>query len=296
MASTFPQNFISMTNKRFLLASFQLKYLLSFLSQPKKLVKALSTLPSTMEDIYDEIMQRICDDGETDSDLAICALSWVFHTASGTGARPLRMDEILDLLVVDPGESELNAFRSSAEDVISVCKGLIIHDEINGVVRFPHLTVQEYLRNSKKLKPISYMAQICTTYLCFDEFENECDSLDTVKERLEKFKAAEFVANYWSYYARGAQHDGEVQDAIYTFLKSEKKSRSMLQMQIYREAVPDPEEGNYFDWDWVCWRLRGQGILEILANNGLNLLCEIFLDGKSPVKDGYEDYSQSLLI
>lgn len=190
--------FVHSVMRRFLLARFQLEYLLRFSSQPKKLVQALNDLPPTMRDIYDDIMKVIDSSPDGDKDLAYKALSWVFHTANGTGSRPLRMDEILDLVATEIGETKVTEEyeKSLPDDLLHVCRGLVIIDTVTNTVRFPHLTVLEYFRNATHLKPLSYLAQTCLTYLAFDEFETECTDWNGVQARLKRHKACEFLANY----------------------------------------------------------------------------------------------------
>jgi hypothetical protein len=276
---------------RFLLAQFQLNYILGFARQPKKLVPALTHLPPTMPKIYDEIMQRIKDSEPEELDLAVNSLSWVFYTASCPGARSLRMDELLALLATDIGDKELTDERgqSSSEDVLEVCRGLIVVDNVTKTIRFAHLTVLEYFRSTKYLQPCSYIAQVSITYLDFDEFETECKDWAGVRERLEKYKAADLIANYWGHYTRGAQEDKAVQDCVFGWLSSEKKCRSMMQMQLFLTANPNPDE-MYYDWDWLEWKLRDKTIVHVLTKHGLDILCDSFLDGKSVVAERYELY------
>jgi hypothetical protein len=269
---------------RFLLASFQLKYLLGFVSQPKQLLQKLSHLPPTMTDIYDDIMQRINESNEGDRDLALKGLSWVFHTAKGAGSRPLTLDEILDLIATDIGDTEVTDefIRSSPEDLLNACRGLLVVDRITNTVRFPHLTALEYLRTRNDLPPSSYVVQICMTYLSFEEFETECNDWEELKSRVKKYKAAELLANSWGYYTRDAQCDQVVQDRVFAWLGSENRCLSMMQMRHFRQYID-------LYWDWFNSNMSShQTILHLLVENGLALLCELFLDGKAPnLNDGY---------
>jgi len=243
-----------------------------------------------MTDIYDDIMQRINESNEGDRDLALKGLSWAFHTAKGAGSRPLTLDEILDLIATDIGDTEVTDefIRSSPEDLLNACRGLLVVDRITNTVRFPHLTALEYLRTRNDLHPSSYLAQVCMTYLSFEEFETECNDWEELKSRVTKYKAAELLAKYWGYYTRDAQCDQVVQDRIFAWLGSEKKCRSMIQMPYFRRAILD------LSWDWFNSNMIShETILNLLVQNGLALLCELFLDGKSPnLNDGYVFHSE----
>ena len=57
-------------------------------------------------------------------------------------------------------------------------------------------------------------------------------------------------------------------------------------MLLYHDAVKGPDEV-WYDWDWLLWKQRCQSVLRLLVNNGLDVLCEVFLDGKSSITEGY---------
>lgn len=237
-------------------------------------MKAIGDLPTTVEDIYDDIMNRLGETSSADNDLATCALSWIFHTANDVGARPLHMDELIDLLVTDLSDKKLSSYRSSSYDILAVCKGLVIYDSKSDAVGFPHYTVLEYFRKSKKLKAVSYLAQICLTYLNFDEFEQEeCKDQKDLSTRLGKYKAVNFISKYWGYYARASEDDPDVQKAILSLLTSEKKMSAMLEMEKFQPG----EE--IFSWEDFHSNLSGQTILHVLAKNGLANMCTHLLDG-----------------
>lgn len=180
-----------------MLARFQLDYLLGFLSQPKKLLQALDHLPPTMQDIYDDIIQGINNSIPGDQDLALKALSWVFHTANHPGSRPLSVKEILDLVATEIGEDlATDDLKSSPDDLLNACRGLLIVDAITNTVRFAHLTVLEYFRKNV-LRPLSYLVQIFMVYISSTELETECAGHDydwtAIGSRLEKYKAGGFL-------------------------------------------------------------------------------------------------------
>lgn len=265
--------------------------MLDLVSQPNQLLRALDHLPPTMQDIYDDIIQRINGSIAGDQDLALKALSWVFHTANHTGSRPLSMDEILDLVATEIGEDPFpDGLKSSSDNLLNACRGLLIVDTVANTVRFAHLTVLEYFRTKNVLRPLSYVVRISMTYLSSTEFETECagDDYDwsAVGSRLEKCKAGGFLSEYWAYYARGAQGDEVVQECIFGWLNSEARCRSMIQMLFYHDAVKGPDEV-WYGWDWLLWKQRCQSVLRLLVNNGLDVLCELFLDGKTSINKGY---------
>jgi hypothetical protein len=159
-----------------------LKYILGFLSQPKRLDDALIKLPNTVGKLYEDIMHRIEKGGDTDRDLAVRTLSWILHS---TNTRPLKMNELRELLVIEDGDNDLDERQSTAEDIIAVCQSLVVCDLQSNVVRFTHFTVQEFLNDKyrDKLLPSTDLAKVCLTYLTFDIFElGPCANKESFKE------------------------------------------------------------------------------------------------------------------
>lgn len=269
---------------RFLLATTQLKYLFNFLSQPRKLLKALAELPSKVEGVYENILRCISEGQESDRDLAMRTIAWVYHTANTPGARPLRMEELADLLLVDTGDIDLeDQYRSSPHDIVYYCRDLVVHNEESGVVAFNHFTVHDFLRTYEGLPPISDLAKSCLTYLSFSEFEKgRCADKEAFEKRIQKYKAGVFVAKFWGFYARAAEDLPDMREAICKLLSSENKVSSMLQMAGYDPSLGWEEFNAYFD---------GETILHILAKTQLVSMCRDYLDGKLILDDKYEHLS-----
>jgi ankyrin repeat domain-containing protein 50 len=232
---------------RFLLAEFQLKHLLGCASQPRQFQKALGSLPKNMTEAYNKTMERIERRSNTDKDLALRVLSWIYHGAA-LNLRPLRMDELCELLVVEGGDTALQSqYCSSSQSILDVCQGLAVYDESvklykeplgfhnhcgSGVVRFAHLTVQEFIRGVEIL-PISELAKLCLTYLSFEEFdEGPCRDAESLQNRVYRiYQAGCYVAYCWGVYTRMTEGIQEVQEIALEFLMSENKRKSMIQMR-----------------------------------------------------------------
>jgi hypothetical protein len=135
------------------------------------------------------------------------------------------------------------------------------------------MTVLEYFRNSNQLKPLSHVAHVSLTYLAFDEFGTECENWEGVRVRGEKRKAAMFLAKHWGYYVKGCQLDEGVPEAVFGWLKSEGRARSIMQMELYEEDV----------WLKLLATLYPITISYVLVHHGLDILLELFLDGKTVI-------------
>jgi hypothetical protein len=189
------------------------------------------------------------------------------------------VDEILDLVVTEVGDKEATEdyLKSSPENLINACRGLLVIDHVTHTVRFPHMTVLEYFRNSNQLKPLSHVAQVSLTYLAFDEFRTECESWEGVRVRGEKHKAGIFLAKNWGYYGKGCQLDEGVPEAVFGWLKSEGRARSIMQMEQYEEDI----------WSKLLVTLYPVTVSYVLVHHGLDILLELFLDGKTVIADRY---------
>lgn len=240
--------------------------------------KSLSTLPSTVDEAYNDIMRRVENDKPARNKLALRTLSWIFHTSNAKDARPLRMEELCELLVTEEGDDDLQPpqLRSSPGDILDACRSLVIQDNDGGTLRFAHLTVDDYLQKCPLLKPISDLAMICLTYLSFVEFEKgRCTDCEALKERLEQYKAAGFIARFWGHFAREAEQSIKLQEGVMKLLSSEKKTNSMLQIRaISLEGLPDDE-----GWEKFQQALDGQTFLHVLAKMGLGGMLKQLLDG-----------------
>jgi hypothetical protein len=259
-----------------------LNYLLDFLTQPRRLVEALQKLPLTIDDSYDEVLHKIgIDDPHKfiNKDLALRTLAWIFYTAKKPGARPLRMQELRDLLVTEPDDSIFRPqYRSNPHDIIAVCQSLIIHDEETDTVRFTHYSVYEFLRNCKQLPSVSILSKICLTYLSFEIFDKGMSpNLDMQMERLENYKAAPFVAAYWGFFIKNVDEDEDIQAAAITLLSSEPRLGAIVEMEII-EA--NKRYNQSINWKELELYVEGQKIIHVLARQGMEKTLTNFIDGK----------------
>jgi len=72
---------------------------------------------------------------DNDKDLALKTFSWIFHTANKKGARPLKMEELQDLLLTDVIDLEFDPDqRSVPRDILAVCHNLVHHNEQTGLL------------------------------------------------------------------------------------------------------------------------------------------------------------------
>jgi ankyrin repeat protein len=161
----------------------------------------LETLP-TGSDAYDAAystaMERIvvAQDKHT-SQLAVRILSWIL-----CARRPLRTSELLHALAVKDGESRFNGDRIlDAEEIITVCAGLVTIDTQSDNVRFIHYTTQEYLqRNRERWLPCANLeiSRICTAYLSLDDLSaGPCSTKRDYDRRVGALALLNYAAVHW---------------------------------------------------------------------------------------------------
>ena len=133
----------------------------------KALQEAISELPKTLNDTYDDALNRINKQNEDEKELAERILSWISYAF-----RPLNITELRHALAVIPGEDNFDeANMPDEEDLPSVCAGLICIEEGSKIVRLAHYTAQDYLetiRDQSFVDARRLVAATCLTYLSYE--------------------------------------------------------------------------------------------------------------------------------
>lgn len=185
---------------RFLLAQLHMDSLASK-NTTKAVRKALETMPTTLDDTYDDAVKRIEDQIEEDRELALRVLSWVSYAS-----RPLKVDELRQALAVEPEETEFDHENMPDQDIlVSVCAGLVTSDQASGLIRLVHYTAQEYFERYRSgLLPNAQtdILSTCLTYLSFETFSEVCMSDDELGQRLENMPFFLYAARYWGDHAK----------------------------------------------------------------------------------------------
>jgi hypothetical protein len=147
---------------------------------PRKLTLALEKLPKGSEALdyaYMEGMKRIEGQSTGFRELAKRVLSWIT-----CAKRPLTTSELRHALAVEVDESELDKDNfEEAEDMVSVCAGLVTVNKASDVIRLVHYTTQEYFeRTWTSWFPDAQrdIATACVQYLSFDAFETGFSQTD----------------------------------------------------------------------------------------------------------------------
>lgn len=230
-----------------------------------------------MSSAYEDIIQRIRSSQRGDHELAMKILSWVFRAIT-----PLRMDELLEALVVE--EVELDEIESGLrlEDVlpdvlkpypvIDCCKSLIIYEESSQLVRFTHFTVQEYITDHLQscLPSVTHLSKTCLTYLAFPEFEEISFPDDEyVERRLKNYKFNRYAARYWAIHMKGESED----------CPDSQKAMRLAFGQDGKKFLEFRKGKTFGDRSSDLFYFEGQTFLHTIVRMGLSHTCERFLLG-----------------
>ncbi|KAF4203776.1 hypothetical protein CNMCM8927_008357 [Aspergillus lentulus] len=141
----------------------------------------------------------------------------------------LTLPALNEALVVEKGDRFLDDESRLFDQnlILHACQGLIVYDEVTGVVTLAHSSVRTYLtsdeiqRGSASFFSLNERSaarniyQKCLTYLKFDAFCAPCSNTVSLKERLEHFPLLSFSAHAW------AQHCGCYAPAGFSLASSE---------------------------------------------------------------------------
>jgi len=154
---------------------------------------------------YDRVMERIDGQQKGLRRLARRVLTWIVAAKQPLGVEALQ--HALGVQIGKPALDEQNIER--AEDIVSVCMGLVTINAEDDVIRLMHTTVREYFDQQTacqipdlKIKPS--IASVCVSYLSFAAFSGpEGELVDSdLSEKLERYPLYEYAAVYWGHHAR----------------------------------------------------------------------------------------------
>jgi len=112
----------------------------------------LGRLPKGLTGIYDEIINSIKSQPDCNFDLAMHALQWML-----VSERPLKPEELVAAAELNPSSIPVEGSAPSQELPLEIdlliqsCGGLLLWDMKLNVVRFSHLSVQEYLETQNEI-------------------------------------------------------------------------------------------------------------------------------------------------
>ncbi|RSL61703.1 hypothetical protein CEP54_006046 [Fusarium duplospermum] len=181
------------------------------------------------ESFYREALQRIEDQDRVDRDLARKALSFVFYAK-----RPLKLEELLHALGVEPGDKDLDRTAlTEKHTLLSVTAGLLLVDQQTYNVQLVHPTLREYLEKKSSnhfLEHEASFALVCLTYLCFEPFRaGPCKTEEGLDQRMRQYALLSYASHHWGDHFARCRKQGNV-DEILHFLESQESLASSVQV------------------------------------------------------------------
>ncbi|KAH8667741.1 hypothetical protein BGZ61DRAFT_365055 [Ilyonectria robusta] len=173
----------------------------SLLSQAD-LEEMISDSPSDLTELYQGIVDQIMEINDVAQQKL---LTWAVY-----GRRALTLVELEEALAVQEGSISK---ESTDKHRISLTKGTItsaagvILEVINGRLYLIHQSAKDFLLKSKclataqfcrSLHPNIYLARVCMTFLCFEDFElGPCGDREVLAERNRQHPFLSYAARHW---------------------------------------------------------------------------------------------------
>lgn len=211
-----------------------------------ELKNALEEMPANLDDVYNDILQRIRDQSSSKSRLAMRIFMWLSYCE-----QPLTVAELQHAIAVDPirDADDIDPDRiPPARFFEDVCMDLVSIDKDRHLVLLAHASLSQYLSNLKQsLFPLGPkdLAYSLLTYLHYAEFATgPCKDSATLKLRLKRYPLAVYVARYWGDHVK-EYWQGRVPKGIMEFLSNPLKRAAFVQI-MYVSNTQAPESYREF--------------------------------------------------
>lgn len=272
--------------------------ILAQLPTKRKVLKALETLPESIESTYADAWCRICSQKPELAETGKKVLSWIL-----CARRPLQVQELQHALAIEKDDPELDEDGILDIDCLtSFCAGLVIIDEHSGTMSLVHPTTNEYfLKNKSDLLPLAHelLAVTCTTHLLMTEFriEGACSMPEDFNERCRKNVFLGYAAVNWGTHVRLSGSKTSL-DLAYVLLENE-KARSAAVQSLVMNVIGVPERYGP-EWPWLsdceteedtCARIdfrnsqKAVGAIHLAAYFGLIKIAESLLEDTHKVHE-----------
>ena len=213
---------------------------LSEMTDREAIWNCLHTLPKTLVESYRMIIERIRGQPHNASWLGMRILMWLIYAMA-----PLRSRELQHIIFSTELKSDGLDFDNhnlvGPDFITSVCHGFVVVDEESDIVRFTHLSVQDYLETEEdKLFPegTDEITRSCIRYLSLDPFTaGPCPNAE-IRDRVLKYPFATYAAQYWVQHAKQKQEalTNEVINEVARFLTHGDILASWIQILAFVEG------------------------------------------------------------
>ncbi|KAJ7589691.1 hypothetical protein C8J56DRAFT_1164339 [Mycena floridula] len=248
----------------FLLARLHVDALASKLTK-RALREALAILPSGLDASYAQTMDRIQDQGDEESKLALQVFLWLTYSQQSY----LTLDLLQNALAVRFGTTAIESDDIvDVDTLVSVCAGLVVLENRRAfvdplefrVLHFVHYTTQQYFQKHKDVlfdDGNLLIATTCLTYLSLDRLEPNS-------------KIFYYAARYWSFHTRQSDTQTRLWNSnktlVLTFLQKETELRRVPSHRDRRWRIP-PLPKHYDAVHILAWA-RLSDLMALLIDEG----------------------------
>lgn len=168
---------------------------------------AIEVMPRDLHQAFYQTLARIQRQSDGRKRLGMKVLLWVSH-ARGS----LTVAELSEALAVKPGNASLNLRRQPSQIMmIECCLGLVTVDQESSSIRLVHYALQEFFHDQREeIFPLGEveLAEVCITYLLFDDFVRGCcEDKAAIEHLIEDFPFLRYASSYWGHHARNSHWD-----------------------------------------------------------------------------------------
>ncbi|THX14501.1 ankyrin [Aureobasidium pullulans] len=248
--------------RRFLWVKLQLQTLCEDgIKREKDVLIELERNPTEIGQLYESIFDRITRSGPSSREIAESVLRWLL-----VSRRPLTTTTILEA-VSEAGDSDLEK-----NEVLDVCRNLVVADDETDTFRFAHLSVQEFLQKKEGFDEDAL--HTFAALRCLEEFESTRRSnYDDDNARPDPNSASFYayaVVNwiYHSLMVKGGRREDLV-DKLESFFRDEEAFSDWN-----HDSLESDERQNYFlmDTDFESPCLSGHKATPTFAIAKLGLI------------------------
>jgi ankyrin repeat protein len=271
---------LPLTLERFLKAELILN-VLEQLKTVKEVKEALLSLPPTYDGCYEFSLKQIEMQGPIQREKAFKVLAWLSFAMG-----PLTVKALQHALSVESGDVELDEDKQPPlDDLVSVCRGLVIVDSVNDTqnIRLLHETTKSYLKNLRydNFPPgHEIILKACLAYLSLRDFRNLCGYQIRADERSRRYPFLGYAAKYWPEHAIQGNLESRFQDSIISFLESSQRHSADELMAMHRPSAWGFESGAFWtDWNRLAINRRDSP-LHAAATYGLRKTIPFLLKEK----------------
>ena len=208
---------------------------------------AIQAMPHDLHRAFYQTLARIQRQPEGRKRLGMKVLLWISHVQGS-----LTVAELGEAMAVKPGNASLNPrHRPSPDMMIECCLGLVTVDRESSSVRLVHYAVQEFFwEQREEIFPSGEeeIAEVCITYLLFDNFVRGCcNARAAIESLMKEFPFLRYASTYWGHHVRLSHWDRISGLALKLLLSPPHRSLSRQTRAFsrgYREKYWEADEVN----------------------------------------------------